>query len=128
LVWLGYADPVETMNEAREHDPNRQARMAILWAMFNAYGSEPRLASQMIKDAKGGIIERKGKSILAAKFSTAAADLKAAIIQYTSDKLDAKYLGTKLTNDLSRITDGLILCSAYNKHSKINEWYVEKGE
>jgi hypothetical protein len=129
LVWLGYADPVETMNEARERDPNRQARMAMLWAMFNAYGSEARLASQMIKDAIAGVIAQKGKKLLDAKLGiAAAADLKAAIVQYTSDRLDAKYLGSKLTNDLGRITDGLVLHSEYDSHNKMNCWFVKRTE
>jgi hypothetical protein len=128
LVWLGYADPVETMNEARERDPNRQARMSMLWAMFNVYGSEPRLASQMIKDAKAGVIEQKGKKLIDCS-SGGAADLKAAIVQYTSERLDAKFLGSKLNKDAGRITDGLVLCQGkYDTHSKIDTWFVSRAE
>ena len=126
LVWLGYSDPVETMNEARKHDPNRQARMVMLRAMFNTYGSEPRTAAQMIGDAKTGSITPPGKGLLDAKGS--AADLKAAITQYTSDRLDAKYLGSKLTTDRSRITDGLVLDCDYDSHSKVNLWFVKRAE
>ena len=126
LVWLGYADPVETMNEAREHDPSRQARRAMLWAMFNAYASEPRTAAQMISDAKTGMIAQPGKHLLDAKINNAAADLKAAITQYTSDRLDAKYFGTKLNTDISRITDNLQLCCTKDLHSKTNIWWVER--
>jgi putative DNA primase/helicase len=125
LVWLGYADPLETMNEARERDPNRQARMAMIWAMFHAYASEPRTAAEMIDDAKSGVIKEKGKKLIDCKFG-GAGDLKAAIVQYTSDRLDAKYLGSKLTTDRGRITDGLTLCSEYNTHTKVNTWWVEK--
>ena len=125
LVWLGYTDPLETMNEARERDPNRQARMAMLWAMFNAYASEPRTAAEMIDDAKSGVIKEKGKKLIDCKVG-AAGDLKAAIVQYTSDRLDAKYLGSKLTTDRGRITDGLALCSEYNAHTKVNTWWVGK--
>jgi putative DNA primase/helicase len=46
LVWLGRADPVETMEVARERDIYRQARMALLQALLNAYGSEPRTAAR----------------------------------------------------------------------------------
>jgi hypothetical protein len=125
LVWLGYADPLDTMNEARERDPNRQARMAMLWAMFNAYASEPRTAAEMIDDAKSGVINEKGKKLRDCKVD-GAEDLKAAIVQYTSDRLDAKYLGSKLTTDRGRITDGLTLCSEYNAHTKVNTWWAEK--
>jgi hypothetical protein len=61
LVWLGQADPVETKAIARERDVHRTARLALLQAMFNAYGGEARTASQMIEDAKSGAIRPKGK-------------------------------------------------------------------
>jgi hypothetical protein len=123
LVWLGYADPLDTMNEARERDPNRQARMAMLWAMWNAYGAAPRTAAQMVDDAKTEVISEPGKKPLDCRSGK---DLRAAIVQYTSDRLDAKYLGSKLTTDRGRITDGLTLCSEYNAHTKVNTWWVEK--
>ena len=50
------------------------------------------------------------------------------IVQYTSDRLDAKYLGSKLTNDLGRITDGLVLHSEYDSHNKMNCWFVKRTE
>ena len=129
LVWLGYADPVETMTITREHDPNRQARMVILRAMFNAYGSAPRTAGEMIADAKAGTLNSgKGKLLEVAVRSPEADDLRAAIAQYTSDRLDAKYLGTKFTTDLGRITDGLTLRNQRNDHTKINVWWAEEGK
>src|SRR5271170_3638736 len=67
LVWLGYVDPVATMNEAREHDQSRLARMAMLRAIFHAYGGERRTATQMIDDAKAGLIIPAGKSLLDGK-------------------------------------------------------------
>ncbi len=97
----------------------------MLRAMFNTYGNELRTAAQMIGDAKAGSITPPGKGLLDAKGS--AADLKAAITQYTSDRLDAKYLGTKLTNDRGRITDGLVLDGDYDSHSKVNLWFVKRA-
>jgi len=128
LVWLGYVDPVATMNEAREHDPSRLARMAMLRAVFHAYGGERRTATQMIDDAKAGLIIPAGKSLLDGKDGRAATDLKAAIVQYTSDRLDAKYFGSKLATDLGRITDGLTLCCVKDRHTKVNVWWIEAEE
>ena len=38
LVWLGYDDPVLTMEAVRDNDPSRQARVAMFQAIANAYG------------------------------------------------------------------------------------------
>ena len=37
LVWLGYDDPVLTMEAVRDNDPSRQARVAMFQAISNAY-------------------------------------------------------------------------------------------
>ena len=50
-----------------------------------------------------------------------AKDLKAAIMQYTTDRLDSRYLGA----DRDRIADGLVLRSDYDSHRKVNSWFVE---
>jgi putative DNA primase/helicase len=129
LCRLGYPDPVDTMREAKEHDPVRQARRAMFQAIYNAYGSVPRCAADMIDDAKHDSIKELGKSrphLLHRKFDSGTArDLKAAIMQYTTDRLDSKYLGNKLNADRNRIVDGLILRSNYDSHRKVNSWYVE---
>jgi putative DNA primase/helicase len=125
LVWLGRADPVATMDAVRENDPSRQARKAILQAIHTAYGKEGRTAAEMIEDAKAGGIKPRGKGELDRKFSSAATNLKAAIVQYTSDRLEAKYLGSKFGVDRDKITDGLCLRREYDSHLKINTWSVE---
>ena len=117
------------MREAKEHDPVRQARRAMFQAMLNAYGSEPRTAADMVDDAKKESIKEVGKKrpeILDRKMGDGAAkDLQAAIMQYTTDRLDSKYLGNKFNADRNRIVDGLILRSDYDTHRKVNSWYVE---
>jgi hypothetical protein len=40
LVWLDYADPVETMEAARDNDPSRQARAAMVQAMLTPMALE----------------------------------------------------------------------------------------
>ena len=98
-------------------------------AMLNAYGSEPRSSADMIDDAKKESIKKPGKdrpALLDRKFDGTAKDLKSAIIQYTSDRLEPKHLGNKFNADRDRIADGLILRSDYDSHRKVNSWYVEK--
>jgi hypothetical protein len=94
-------------------------------AMANAYGvGIARTAALMVSDAKSGIIKKPGK-LLDQTFSVEADNLRAAIIQYTDNRLDARYLGNKLNTDLGKIAGGLRLCTKYDSHTKVNHWYVE---
>ena len=126
LVWLGYVDPMQTMEKVRENDPRRQARMALFQAMFNAYGSEPQTAAKMVEDAKSGVIKQPGQKLADRTYSNAANDLKAAIIDFTDDRLDTQYFGTKLRNDNGKIVAGLRLRSHHDEHRKINLWFIEQ--
>jgi putative DNA primase/helicase len=131
LVWLGEADPIETKTIARERDVHRTARLALLQAVYNAYGGEPRTAKQMIDDAKAGHLYRESvKSVidLGSSPEKKAGDLQAAIIGYTDAKLDPKWFGQKLATDVGKITDSLRLCYDKDSHTKINIWWVERLE
>ena len=128
LVWLGQEDPVLSMEAVRENDPSRQARIAMFQAIHNAYGSEAKTGSQMIADAKAGSLEVQTKDILKRRRSVEAENLQAAIIQYTSDRMDARYLGNKFGTDRGAIADGLRLCSKYDAHTKVHYWYVEAAD
>jgi hypothetical protein len=82
----------------------------------------------MVDDAKKESIKDPGKErpgVIDRVLGGAATDLKAAIMQYTTDRLDSKYLGNKFNADRNRIVDGLILRSTYDTHRKVNSWYVE---
>jgi hypothetical protein len=116
------------MEDARDNDPSRQARIAMFQAIANAYGGEERTAAEMIEDAKAGGFKRKAKTLLDLKPDRAVADLKAAIVQYTQDRLDAKHFGNKLGTDKNKIAAGLRLCTSYDSHRKVNCWYVEELE
>jgi hypothetical protein len=101
-----------------------------MWAALrNAYGTEPKAAGEMIEDAKAGYIKKpkKGKALIDQTMTgrSEAAALRAAIVGYTSDRMDARYLGNKFNTDEHAIADGLRLCSDYDSHSKVNRWYVE---
>lgn len=79
----------------------------------------------MVTDAKNGIIKQPGKHLLDQRTNPEAGNLRTAIIQYTDNRMDAKYLGNKLNTDKSKIAGGLRLCSDYDTHTKVNHWYVE---
>ena len=54
-MWLGEADPLETMQAVREADPRLQASTSMLFAMREAFGDGPRTAAEMVSlvDDKG---------------------------------------------------------------------------
>ena len=126
LVWLGYIDPLQTMEAVRENDPRRQARMALFQAIFNAYGNSPQTAAKMIEDARRGSIKKPGQKYLDQIYSDDADNLKSAIIDYTDNRLDAQYFGTKLRTDNGKIVAGLRLRSSTDTHTKTNIWWIEK--
>jgi putative DNA primase/helicase len=126
LVWLGKTDPVETMDEARRNDPNRQTRVAMLQAIFNAYHGKPRTAAQMVKDAKAGMLIPPDGKLLDGVVSKLAETLRDAIIVYADAQLNAQHLGRKFGIDRDKITDGLVLRAEYDSHDKVNAWKVEK--
>jgi hypothetical protein len=121
LVWLGYVDPVQTMEAVRENDPARKALIAVLQAVTNAYGTADRTAGEMVEDAK------LGSMTIAGKLEDAKAKaLKEALVQYTSDRLEARWIGNKLNQDRDKIVGGLCLRSNYDSHNKVNRWWVEQ--
>jgi putative DNA primase/helicase len=131
LVWLDYEDPFITTEATRENDPDRQSRAAMLQAILLAYGDDPeqaRTANEMIEDGKRGAILPLGKSSWRdATFSDNAKGLMVAIEDYLGGKgINSQHLGNKFGKDQGRITDGLKLCTSYDKKNKVNFWYVEK--
>lgn len=127
LVWLGFADPVLTMEAVRDNDPSRQARVAMFQGMANAYGvgvAARRTAKAMIEDAKNGIA-KPGQKLIDRQHGGEQENLKAAIIGYTNDRLDARYFGNKLNVDRNNIAGGLCLRAEYDTHTKVNLWFVE---
>jgi len=96
-----------------------------------AYGDDPeqaRSANEMIEDGKRGAILPLGKSSWRdATFSDNAKGLMVAIEDYLGGKgINSQHLGNKFGKDQGRITDGLKLCTSYDKKNKVNFWYVEK--
>jgi putative DNA primase/helicase len=131
LVWLDYEDPFVTTEATRQNDPDRQSRAAMLQAILLAYGDDPdqaRTANEMIEDGKRGTILPIGaKSSRDATYSDNAKGLMVAIEDYLGGRgIGSQHLGNKFGKDQGRITDGLKLCTSYDKKNKVNFWFVEK--
>jgi putative DNA primase/helicase len=48
LIWLGRADPVDTMNAAREDDPVKLTLLNLLSSWFDAVGDTPHTAGEIV--------------------------------------------------------------------------------
>ena len=117
LVWLGYADPVATMEAARADDPSRAVLDAVMTAWLNIIGSEKPMTV-------GAII---------AKADLAASDdrqpiLKDAIAaiatQPGKDELDARKFGHWLGRNKNRTVDGIKILGEQDKHTKQKVWWI----
>ena len=51
LIWLGYADPVESMEVAREDDPELTNLRAMIGAWYSAFGTEAMTCREAIDAA-----------------------------------------------------------------------------
>ncbi len=117
LVWLGRADPVETMDKARAEDPVISTLSGILTSWHGALGSAPRTAGEVkdtadLRDAFGGSIN---------------GPLKEALVEVADDKrggIDAKRLGRFLARYQGRIVDGLKVMAGDDAHAKQKNWRV----
>jgi putative DNA primase/helicase len=109
VVWLGYADPVNSIDKIRASDPNTQARAALLQAIHLVYDKQRRFAAEMIRDAEAGLIIPRGKGQEDGVFCDNLQILKDAIETYIGKWPTAQHLGRKFNCDQDTITDGLVL-------------------
>lgn len=117
LVWLGMADPVETMKAAREDDPDTSALRGLLNVWRDCAGTNTHSAAQVIAraDERNPYGERTFP------------DLYQALLEVADDGrgvASAKRLGKYLTRHKGRILDGLKFSSRDDSHAKIKVWCV----
>lgn len=119
LVWLGQADPVETMNEAREDDPETSNLRALLvtWAEAMGKGGKTFSAGQVIAraDERNSFGERTNPDLYQA-------------LQDVADggrgEISGKRLGRYLLRNKGRILDGLRFAVSQDNHTKTKVWAV----
>jgi hypothetical protein len=106
LVWLGFADPVETMAKARALDPVRQARAQVFQAWYSALRTEAHTASEIIDLAEAryshsGELVRPGLAAALAEIAQ-----KRGV---PAGQIDARRLGRWLTQHENSIAAGFKL-------------------
>jgi putative DNA primase/helicase len=136
LVWLGWEDPVLSMEAGRASDPVRQTAAALFQAIVNAYGvgeGNSRRSADMIRDADNGSITPRSQLPLKREFGElpdeGAVRLQEAMVVAAGHGriINPKWFGTWLGKHQNRSIDGLRLRAAYDSHNKVNWWYIEKG-
>lgn len=99
LIWLGCADPVETVSEVQGDDPRREELRELLAAWYAVYGADGKTANEVSKDCHPGIAFGSGdpKEVLR--------DL---VCEMFSDggKVNARRLGRYLGQQANRIEGG----------------------
>jgi hypothetical protein len=110
LCWLGYADPIDTMERARSADPIREDRVAVYMAWRDELGIEATYIAHEIAElavetagADGGFVDRR-PNLRAALLTVAGATQKGA-----PAAIDARRLGIWLKKNENTIIAGLKL-------------------
>jgi hypothetical protein len=110
LVWLGRADPVETLNSARADDPRRNERRAVLHHWHAVLGGDRVTSSTIIHRAS--VVDEFREALLA--------------VAGAGGHINTIRLGKWLTGNKGRIVDGLRI-----EHGGIvggtNTWRVANG-
>ncbi len=104
LIWLGCADPVETMGEIREADPVVASIRAVMSAWRETVRREQTTVSRLIKDA----IEQRPAETAVGRFEFVNEDLREALLTVAGRGgiINNHVLGNWLAAHQSRIVDG----------------------
>lgn len=106
LVWLGYADPVETMNKARADDPVAASLLTLLHAWHEVAGSAPLRTGEVVNLAEArDPVTQAWRHV----------ELRDALVETAGDPkggISSRRLGHFLGRHKGRIVDGLKLSEA----------------
>lgn len=120
LVWLGQADPCDTMSTAQASDPERAALQAVLSAWIAASPDKWLLARELIQ-----IAMQQGQWV---GFEPSVA-LREALMEVAEHNKGREVCGRRLGRWLAdregRIVAGMKIESRENSHSKQKEWRIK---
>jgi hypothetical protein len=113
LVWLGRADPVDTMEAARADDPSRSSLRAIVAAWLSVVGTGKRMTAGDLKDAA---CSSDDKDLMLNKAISVIAGVPG------RSEIDAKRLGLWLSRNKGRVVDGVKIVGQKDTHTKQMVW------
>ena len=133
LIWLGRADPVETMAAAREEDPERAALAALLAGWRDAFGAgweNRRTVVDVIKtvDERDSLLAGDGEYSDGYDRPYRYPALREAVetIAATHGRMNAKAFGYFLRKSKGRIVNRLRLANQPDPHGHAAQWWVEE--
>lgn len=98
LIWLGVADPIATIEEARELDPERGELRTLKDGIWKQIGTD--------KPFDSVTLEALANEKLPPRYDTPRfPEVRQALLS-PNGKIDSKWIGRKLTNSRDRIVDG----------------------
>lgn len=115
LVWLGYADPVETMAETRATDPVISWLARLFITLHQIIGTKSYTSGNIVKIADE--LDSEGK--------WANPDLRAVLLEITQSdegEISPIRLGTFLTRHKDRVVEGFKLVGLRDAHIKQLKW------
>jgi putative DNA primase/helicase len=125
LLWLGRADPVDTMKGARADDPSRQTMAALFSAWRDVIGTEEgKTSSEIIKLACTTNSDDRGDG--PCEVSWHHADLREVLLTVAGRNgvIDARVLGKWLSRHRDRIAGGLRLDGSVDPHGHAARWWL----
>ena len=131
LVWLGCADPVETLHEARAADPVRALLKNVLATWAGAIGVTIRSrvsVGELIRTAQERDVTHDGGYSDSYDKDWKHPDLREALLDVADNKrgsIDNRRLGVWLKAQKGKISGSLSLANDANEHGH-NRWYVEE--
>jgi hypothetical protein len=117
LVWLGRADPVDTMETARADDPSRSSLRAIVAAWLSLIGTDNPMTTGDLKDTA---CSTKDKDMVLNKAISVVACAPG------RSEIDAVRLGRWLGRNKNRIVDSTKIKGDRDKHTKQMIWWLER--
>ncbi len=126
LVWLGCGDPLETMEDIRADDPDRELLGAVLreWAEHHGVGSGSDVTLNVIVDtAMKTNAEGYENTSVYPEFNAA---VRAAAKAIGNVKVETTKFGIWCRGNKGRIVDGLRLMNKPSKRGGAATWWVEE--
>jgi putative DNA primase/helicase len=126
LVWLGQADPVETMEAAREMDPRRDSLTAILTQWRNVIGEEEVPVRVIIERAIEQQVAIGGGTLNASKAGYRHPDFREVllVVAGVDGAINGKRLGKWLAGAQGRIVQGMRVVRG-GLSAGVQKWRVE---
>lgn len=124
LMWLGKADPVDTMEAARAEDPQLEALRAVVVAWKSVVGEVPVLTKELKAHAER---TEKIEGLGTVEFKRLNPELYEALIGATesSKELDNAKLGRWLGRQKGKIVEGVKIVSQRDRTTKQPKWSLK---